>query len=104
MDDDSWLQLTAREHAIVLEAVQSMLRAAPANNSEVENLALKLALANRHPDVTVGVYGGLVQWIAGNPFPIRVCDYDGFDLPNVDERGRPCEIRYEQPNLEGVPD
>jgi hypothetical protein len=47
MDDDSWLQLTAREHAILLEAVRSMLDAGPANSAEVENLAVKLAQA--HP-------------------------------------------------------
>jgi hypothetical protein len=44
MTDYSWLQLTTREHAIVLDALLSMLNADPAKSAEVENLALKLAL------------------------------------------------------------
>jgi hypothetical protein len=103
MDGESWLRLTAREHAIVLEAVRSMLNG-HVNNAEVENLAVKLARAHPHPDITVGVHGGLVQWIAGNPFPIRVCDYDGFDLPDVDEHGRPCDVWIHEPNTDGSPE
>ena len=95
MTDDSWLQLTAREHAIVLDALLSMLNADPANGAEVENLAVK-----PHPDITIGVHGGLVQWVLGNPFPVRICDYDGFDLPDVDERGQPCAIWFEPANAE----
>jgi hypothetical protein len=72
MTDHSWLQLTAREHAIVLDALISMLNAGPAINAEVENLVLKLAQAQPHPDITVGVHGGLVQWVLGNPFAIRI--------------------------------
>jgi len=102
--DDSWVQLTAREHATVLNALLSMLDAGPENNAEIEKLALKLALGHPHPDVTVGVHGGLVQWIVGNPFPIRVCDYDGFELPDLDERGRPCDIWFEPPNTSSVPE
>ena len=98
MTDHSWLQLTVREHAVVLDALISMLNADPANKAEVENLAVKLAQAQPHPDITVGVHGGLVQWVLGNPFPIHICDYDGFDLPDVDERGQPCEIWYEPAN------
>jgi hypothetical protein len=104
MSDHSWLQLTTRERALVLDALLSMLNVDSANSAEVENLALKLALGQPHPEITVGVHGGLVQWIVGNPFPIRVCDYDGFDLPDVDERGRPCDIRFEQPNTDSIPD
>jgi hypothetical protein len=104
MEDDRWLHLTAREHAIVLEAVGSMLKAGAANSAEVETLAVKLARAHAHHDITVGVHGGLVQWIVGNPFPIRVCDYDGFDLPDVDEHGRPCDACIHEPNTDGVPE
>ncbi len=103
MTDHSWLQLTVREHAIVFDALISMLNADPANNAEVENLALKLAQAQPHPDITIGVHGGLVQWVLGNPFPIRICDYDGCDLPDLDERGQPCAIWYEQPNAGKLP-
>jgi hypothetical protein len=103
MTDHSWLQLTVREHAIVLDALISMLNADPANDAEVENLVLKLAQAQPHPDITVGVHGGLVQWVLGNPFPIRICDYDGCDLPDLDERGQPCAIWFEQPKAEDMP-
>jgi hypothetical protein len=104
MDDNSWVHLTAREHAILLDAVSSMLNAGAEHNVELENLAVKLAQAHPHPDITVGVHGGLVQWVVGNPFPIRVCDYDGFDLPDVDERGRPCDVWVHEPNTDGVPE
>jgi hypothetical protein len=104
MDDDSWLHLTAREHAILLEAVASMLNAGAGHNAELENLAVKLVQAQPHPDITVGIHGGLVQWIVGNPFPIRVCDYDGFDLPDVDERGRPCDVWFHQANADNMPE
>jgi hypothetical protein len=38
-----------------------------------------------------------VQWTSGNPFPIRIVDYDGDknDLPGVDENGRRCRIWFE---------
>ena len=102
MTDYSLLQLTTRERAIVLDALLSMLNADSAKSAEVENLALKLALGQPHPQITVGVHGGLVQWIVGNPFPIRVCDYDGFELPDVDELGRPCQMRFEEPNTDTI--
>ena len=55
-----------------------------------------------HPDITVGVHGGQVQWTLGNPFPIRVCDYDGAsdeDLPDIDERGERCRMWWEPTDL-----
>jgi hypothetical protein len=57
----------------------------------------KLTSANRGPYITVGVHGGQVQWVLGNPFPIRVCDYDGEDdeLPDIDERDQKCSIWFE---------
>jgi hypothetical protein len=100
MTELSWLQLTTREHEIVLDALRTMLTASLANSTEVENLAVKLAQAQPPPDIIVGVHGGMVQWVVGNPFPIRVCDYDGCDLPDVDERGQPCAIWIE-PAKEG---
>jgi hypothetical protein len=98
-----WLQLTAHEHSLVLDALASMLNADHANKAEVANLALKLAQAEPHPKITVGVHGGMVQWTLGNPFPIRICDYDGCDLPDLDERGQPCEIWFEPANADQTP-
>jgi hypothetical protein len=103
MTEDRWLQLTAREQAIVLAALSSTLKADPANRAEVENLVLKLAETQPHPNITVGVHGGMVQWTLGNPFPIRICDYDGCDLPDLDERGQPCAIWFEPANAEQLP-
>lgn len=56
----------------------------------------KLARAQT-PTITVGVHGGQVQWVLGNPFPIRVCDYDGStaELPYVDERDQRCRMWFE---------
>jgi len=87
-----------------LDALLSMLNTDPANGTEVKNLAVKLAQAQPHPDITIGVHGGLVQWVLGNPFPVRICDYDGFDLPDLDERGHPCAIWFEPADAERRPD
>jgi hypothetical protein len=103
MTEDRWFQLRAREHAIVLDALASMLNADPVNKAEIESLALKLAQAQSHPNITIGVHGGMVQWTLGNPFPIRICDYDGCDVPDLDERGQPCAIWFEPANAEGLP-
>jgi hypothetical protein len=42
------------------------------------------------------VYGGVVQWVQGNPYPIRIIDYDGDDndLPDRDDEGLPCFLSY----------
>ena len=65
---------------------------------KVEALATKLAHPAPHPQITIGVHGGQVQWALGNPFPIRVCDYDGTsddDLPDLDEQGQRCRMWWE---------
>lgn len=63
----------------------------------LQSARAKLASADRWPCITVGVHGGQVQWVLGNPFPIRICDYDGGDdeLPDVDEREQKCRIWFE---------
>jgi hypothetical protein len=59
-------------------------------------ITTKLALAAEGPNITVGVHGGLVQWVLGNPFPVRICDYDGeeHELPEKDERDQRCNMRF----------
>jgi hypothetical protein len=47
MTEDRWFQLRAREHAIVLDALASMLNADPANKAEIESLALSSRRPNR---------------------------------------------------------
>jgi hypothetical protein len=96
MIDNAWLELNPRERVILLHALSLVrLRTEP---SEIDALTLKLVHAVPHPDITVGVHGGQVQWTLGNPFPIRVCDYDGEsdeDLPDLDERGQRCRMWFE---------
>ena len=60
-------------------------------------ILLKMARAPNWPNITIGVHGGQVQWVLGNPFPIRVCDYDGelAELPNLDEQEQRCRIWFE---------
>lgn len=60
----------------------------------MELIISKLLDGGTHPKITVGVYGGQVQWALGNPFPIRICDYDGEkeDLPDIDEWGQQCRM------------
>lgn len=68
-----------------------------ANREAVNALARKIATAAPYPDITIGVYGGQVQWTTGNPFPVRIVDYDGEkdDLPDADENGEACRIWFE---------
>jgi len=58
----------------------------------LKSAVAKLARATGGPPIIIGVHGGLVQWVLGNPFPIRICDYDGEDheLPDIDEREQRC--------------
>jgi hypothetical protein len=74
---------------------------------EIDRLTIKLVHSVRDPEITVGVHGGQVQWTAGNPFPIRVCDYDGAsdeDLPDLDERGERCRIWWEPADSKAIRD
>ncbi len=65
--------------------------------NERQALYVKLQDSKSYPDITIGVHGGLVQWVLGNPFPIRICDYDGDgrELPDIDERGQRCNLWFE---------
>jgi hypothetical protein len=73
-----------------------------ANNAMARKLSAKLTNAVLHPEITIGVHGGQVQWIMGNPFPVRVCDYDRdrLDLPDVDERGQCSRLWFEPSDAE----
>ncbi len=98
MIDTAWIGLNAGERALLLEALATLRRSSTDDASEIDALTIKLVHSAPHPDITVGVHGGQVQWTLGNPFPIRVCDYDGAsdeDLPDLDERGQRCRMWFE---------
>ena len=101
MIDSKWTYLTADEAAIILNALSSVRSSQHADSAKIDALIDKLEKADSQPNITISVYRGQVYWTRGNPFPIRICDYDGFDLPDVDERGKPCEISWE-PADDGV--
>jgi hypothetical protein len=96
MSSEIWLRLNSRECSLLREALATY-SGSEAANPEATTLARKIAISAPHPDITIGVYGGQVQWTSGNPFPIRIVDYDGDknDLPGVDENGRRCRIWFE---------
>jgi hypothetical protein len=77
MTETAWICLEASERALLLNAVRWLRDSGHAEASAIDELALKIAHSDAYPDITIGVYGGQVQWALGNPFPIRVCDYDG---------------------------
>ena len=88
----------ARERALLLDALAALRRSNLDDPSDIDALTIKLVHSAPHPDITVGVHGGQVQWTLGNPFPIRVCDYDGAsdeDLPDIDQRGQRCRMWWE---------
>lgn len=75
MIENVWIGLSPRERAILLHALSSVR--SKNDSTDIDALTLKLVHAEPHPDITVGVHGGQVQWMLGNPFPVRICDYDG---------------------------
>lgn len=94
----TWIGLTTRERTLLLDALAALRRSRAEDVTDIDSLTIKLVHAAPHPDITVGVHGGQVQWTLGNPFPIRVCDYDGTsdeDLPDVDKRGQRCRMWWE---------
>jgi hypothetical protein len=100
MRENVWIPLSQRERLLLIDALSSIRTAKVARCAKIDALASKLIEAKPHPQITVGVRGGLVQWALGNPFPIRICDYDieGDEDPDVDERGQPCRIWFEPPD------
>jgi len=97
MTDAAWMGLNSRERTLLLDALAALRRSSAQDATDIDALTIKLVHCAPHPDITVGVHGGQVQWTLGNPFPIRVCDYDGCDadLPDVDERGQRCRMWFE---------
>lgn len=98
MTEATWIGVSARERTLLLDGLAALRRSHPDDASDIDALTIELVHSEPHPDITVGVHGGQVQWTLGNPFPIRVCDYDGTsdeDLPSVDERGRRCRMWWE---------
>jgi hypothetical protein len=97
MSEAMWIGLSSRERMILLHALASMRASEDAPLADIDALTLKLVHSEPHPKITIGVDRGLVQWTLGNPFPIRICDYDASDeeLPDVDERGQRCTIWWE---------
>jgi hypothetical protein len=98
MIDTAWIGLNTRECTLLLEGLAMLRRSRAGAVREIDALTIKLVHSAPHPDIMVGVHGGQVQWTLGNPFPIRVCDYDGAsdeDLPDIDQRGQRCRMWWE---------
>jgi hypothetical protein len=98
--ETAWFYLTATEKRLLLEALRSLAESRETNLRKIETLAIKISQGKAHPDITIGVYGGQVQWAVGHPFPIRIRDYDGEEdeLPDVDEQGQRCRTWFEFPD------
>jgi hypothetical protein len=97
VSDACWIELDRKERTLLLDALAALRNSNLAGTRDIADLRVKLK-SSHYPQITVGVHGEQVQWTSGNPFPIRVCDYDGAsveDLPDVDERGEPCRIWWE---------
>ena len=97
MPDQRWIELSARERKTLLDALAALRPSHGKRVKEIDALMVKLTYSPPFPEITVGIHGGQVQWTLGNPFPIRVCDYDGDrdELPDIDERGQRCRIWFE---------
>jgi hypothetical protein len=97
MRKDIWIAFSSREKRLLIDALRSSSTTKGVSSDEIGALVSKLGRAKSHPQITVGVEGGLVQWTLGNPFPIRICDYDveGQEGLDLDEQDEPCRIWYE---------
>ncbi|HEY1710021.1 MAG TPA: hypothetical protein VGG10_17250 [Rhizomicrobium sp.] len=100
MASDVWLSLNTSERNLLRQALSAFSRAEGADRETINAMTRKIASATPYPDITIGVYGGQVQWTSGNPFPVRIVEYDGDkdDLPNADAEGHPCRIWFEPPD------
>ena len=67
MTECVWLSLTARERGVLRRALAAYAGAQVAGVSGVESLMTKLQREEQYPAITIGVHGGLVQWVMGNP-------------------------------------
>lgn len=87
MTEMAWFAVTKRERALLLKALHAL-----PENRRISALISKLIDCSEAPAVTIGVRGGQVEWVKGNPFPVRVLDYDNdrCDAPDMDDCGRPC--------------
>lgn len=97
MSNRIWIGLNARERTLLLDGLKTLRNSRGEKTRDIDALTTKLFHSAPYPQITVGVHGGQVQWTLGNPFPIRVCDYDGDreDLPDADERGQRCRMWLE---------
>ena len=105
MTDAAWIGLNVQERTLLLDALATLRRSNPNEARDIDALTIKLVHSAPHPEITIGVHGSQVQWALGNPFPIRVCDYDGpsdEDLPDIDERGQRCRMWWEPADRNGT--
>jgi hypothetical protein len=99
MASEVLLSLTASERSLLLEALAHYANSKCAEEDEIAGMRRKIERARPQPWVTVRVDGGMVEEIAGNPFPVRLYDYDidGVDELSFDENGRVCVISEYEP-------
>lgn len=97
MTQKSWIGLTGCDRSLLLDSLSLLRKTLRVNPSKIDALVVKLVHSDPHPSITVGVHGGQVQWVKGNPFPVRVLDYDNDygDAPDLDEHGRRCRCSVE---------
>jgi|SRR6516225_4603077 hypothetical protein len=105
MIKDGWVPLSAPEKALLIDMLRSSPKPKPVRASHIDALISKLIQAKSYPQITVEVQGGMVQCISGNPFPIRICDYDiqGQDDLHIDSRGKPCRMSFKPTDPEMYP-
>jgi hypothetical protein len=102
MSKQAWIGLSLRERNLILDALSELRKSRDKQKGSIDRLTAKLVHSSPHPEITIVVRGGQVQEARGNPFPIRVCDYDGQgddDLLDVDDCGQRCNIWWERPSV-----
>ncbi len=91
----TYLALTRAERSLLEDALLEAVALRHPASVDMIKLTRRIR-RSANPKITVAVEDGMVQRISGNPFPVRICDYDinGIDPECTDEFGRPCVISF----------
>lgn len=89
-----WITFSDSDLGLLTTALAMLRAQAPERSAAIGSLTVKLAESGSCPRITIGVYGGVVRWARGNPFPIHINDYDCDEssCPDKDEEGLPCTV------------
>lgn len=99
MTGTAWIEIAEADRALLLAGLDAIVQSSAEPSNRIQTLRELISKAKGCPDITIGVYGGQVQWVTGNPFPLEIIDYDGEpeDFEDTDDYGHKCRRWHEPP-------